>query len=109
MIIAQLKKDENGNLRGQLVTLTMNAPLVFRPNERGAAFSVFIEGAAPSEVGAAWLKKSDDKTFYSVRLDDPAFPHPLSCALFESTHENETFNLVFTRPKRQGDESEGND
>jgi uncharacterized protein (DUF736 family) len=43
--------------------------------------------AGTAEIGAAWRRprRSSDETYLSVRLDDPALPHPIFGALIEDS------------------------
>lgn len=52
---------------------------------------------AQCDLGAAWMRRKADHTEYlSVQLDDPAFPRPISAALFYLADEP-TANLVWRR------------
>jgi uncharacterized protein (DUF736 family) len=49
-----------------------------------------------SEVGAAWKKKSrEGGPYLVVKLDDPAFPAPITCRLVPDGNE---YTLFWTRP-----------
>ena len=104
MIIAKLKADQNGILRGQLKSLIGSADLVFKPMDAGADYSIRHEGIE-SEIGAAWAKDKDGKPFWSVRLNDPFLARPVNCALFHSDKEDGVFNLVWNRREGKQDKA----
>lgn len=95
-------KKVSGELRGQIITLSVQAKSV------RIAVDEHATGNVPShrvyvgevEVGAAWTKRtSDDRTYLSVKLDDPIFVAPIFAQLFEG--EGEEFDLVWSRPTRR--------
>ena len=50
-----------------------------------------------AEIGAAWKERSEaGKTYLSVRLDDPSFPAPVYCRLFQFDGE-EGYRLIWSR------------
>jgi uncharacterized protein (DUF736 family) len=52
------------------------------------------------EFGAAWKKRTDEgRDYLSVKLDDPALPTPINCALVTSSQEG--FLLVWSRDSRK--------
>lgn len=92
----------SGELRGQIMTLTIQAKSVRIVADEQAS------GNAPShrvyigeaEVGAAWSKRtSDDRPYLSVKLDDPSFTAPVFAQLFAG--EDGEYDLVWNRPSRQ--------
>ena len=95
-------KKVSGEYRGQIITLSVQAKSVrIAPDAKST-------GNAPShrvligeaEVGAAWSKRtSDDRSYLSVKLDDPSFIAPIFAQLFENG-EGE-FDLVWNRPARR--------
>lgn len=92
----------SGELRGQIVTLSVQAKsvrIVADEQASGNAPShrVFVGEA---EVGAAWSKRtSDERPYLSVKLDDPSFVAPIFAQLF--TGDDGEYDLVWTRPARQ--------
>lgn len=95
-------KKVSGELRGQIVTLSVQAKSVRIVADEQAT------GNAPShrvyvgdiEVGAAWTKHtSDDRPYLSLKLDDPSFVAPIFAQLFEG--DDGDHDLVWTRPARR--------
>lgn len=95
-------KKASGELRGQIVTLAVQAKSVRIAADEHAS------GNAPShrvyvgdaEVGAAWTKRTgDDRPYLSVKLDDPSFVAPIFAQLFEG--EGDEYDLVWSRPTRR--------
>ncbi len=95
-------KKVSGELRGQIVTLSVQAKSVRIVADEQAS------GNAPShrvyvgdaEVGAAWSKRtSDDRSYLSVKLDDPSFVAPIFAQLFSG--EDGEYDLVWNRPTRR--------
>lgn len=54
------------------------------------------------EVGFAFAKQKDGKTYYSVSIDSPMFPQPVNAALFQEKGIPGVFNLIWNRPETQG-------
>ncbi|MBN8804883.1 MAG: DUF736 domain-containing protein [Sphingopyxis terrae] len=96
-------KKVSGELKGQIVTLALQAKavrIVADDEARGNAPShrVYVGEA---EVGAAWSKRTqDDRPYLSVKLDDPSFTAPIFAQLFES--EDGDYDLIWNRPARKG-------
>lgn len=95
-------KKVSGELRGQIVTLSVQAKAVRIVADEQAS------GNAPShrvyvgdaEVGAAWSKRTnDDRPYLSVKLDDPSFVAPIFAQLFAG--EDGEYDLVWNRPARR--------
>lgn len=95
-------KKISGELRGQIVTLSVQAKsvrIVADEQASGNAPShrVFVGEA---EVGAAWSKRTqDDRPYLSVKLDDPSFVAPIFAQLFAA--DDEEYDLVWTRQARR--------
>lgn len=95
-------KKVSGELRGQIVTLSVQAKSVrIVPDEQATGNApghrVYIGEA---EVGAAWSKRtSDDRPYLSVKLDDPGFTAPIFAQLFAG--EDDEYDLVWTRQARR--------
>lgn len=97
-------KKVSGELKGQIVTLSVQAKAVrIVPDENA-------NGNAPShrvlvgdiEVGAGWEKRTqDDRPYLSIKLDDPSFAAPIYAQLFEG--EGGEHDLVWTRSPRRND------
>ena len=96
-------KTVSGELRGQIVTLTLQAKSVRIVADEQAS------GNAPShrvyigdvvEIGAGWTKRTnDDRPYLSLKLDDPSFVSPIFAQLFEG--ENGEHDLFWNRPARR--------
>lgn len=102
-IIGTFTRTEDG-ITGSLKTLTLTSKLQFVPetNKSKASapdYRIFFEGL---EAGAAWQRTGRDsgREYWSVRLDDPAFPAPLFANLVEA-EDGKTLNLLWSR--RTGD------
>ena len=103
-IIGTFTLGADGKLTGSLKTLTFNTKLQFVPEtnkskDTAPDFRIFLTNL---EVGAAWKKIGRDsgREYWSVKLDDPAFPAPLYASLVD-TEDDKTFNLLWSR--RNGD------
>ena len=93
---------------GELATLTVAArKVVFQPNEaktdKAPSYRVIGPGKTGDiELGAAWKKRSEEgREYLSVKLDDPALPTPINCALVTSADHPEGFILVWSRDSRK--------
>lgn len=53
------------------------------------------------EIGFAFAKQKDGKTYYSVSIDSPMFPQPVNAALFQDKGNPGVFNLIWNRPEGQ--------
>ena len=100
MKIATLLTQANDTLTGTIHTLTMNSEVTFKPSNSNAdkapAFHIY---AGTTEIGAAWLKETNDgKPYHSVTLDDPSFTRPLYLAMFAEKDAGK-FALVWDRPQ----------
>jgi uncharacterized protein (DUF736 family) len=88
---------------GTIRTLTLNIKVQLIANDRreadGAPDFRIMSGTA--EIGAAWRRprRSSDETYLSVRLDDPALPHPIFGALIEDS-ANGTARLIWRRDRK---------
>ena len=94
--IGTFTKQEDGFV-GTLRTLAFNAKLkivpVAKDNDKGPDYRVL---AGATEIGAAWKRQSKaNKTYLSVRLDDPSFPAPVDARLVDSADGSAT--LFWTR------------
>ena len=92
---------------GTIRTLTVATKVRLIANDRkeGQTGPDFRVLAGASEIGAAWRrnKQDGDGAYLLVKLDDPALPQPIWCALFEAT-EDGVARLVWRRERK--DESE---
>jgi uncharacterized protein (DUF736 family) len=103
MIIGNFKKSDEGTFRGAIHTLTMNLEVAIEPvanktAEKGPDYRVTTGHTA---LGAAWKETSGAGNVYlSVRLDDPALPASISCALIKSGSEL-GYQLVWERNRKK--------
>ncbi len=98
-------KKVSGELRGQIITLSVQAKSVrivqlSDPTGNAPSHRILVGEA---EVGAAWSKRTNDnRPFLSVKLDDPSFTAPIFAQLFDN--DEGEFDLVWSRPtRRRGD------
>ena len=85
---------------GTIRTLMVNSKVRIVANDRKEAEGApdFRIMAGSVEIGAAWrkTKQGTDESYLRVRLDDPAWPHPIWGALLETT-EAGVVRLVWRR------------
>jgi uncharacterized protein (DUF736 family) len=93
---------------GELATLSAAArKVVFRPidakTDKAPCYRVIgTSDTADVEAGAAWKKRSEEgREYLSVKLDDPALPQPVNCAMVESGDTLDEFILVWSRDSRK--------
>jgi len=108
MIIGNFTQDEQG-YTGVITTAGLSIPEVeFRPvpAKQGNGPDYVVFGTYDSqdfELGAAWTKISKKgKTYLSVKLDSPASPEPINCALV--ARANGSHALVWQRKDAEADE-----
>jgi uncharacterized protein (DUF736 family) len=94
--IGTFTKQEDG-FNGTLRTLTINVKVKIVPipkdNDKAPDYRVL---AGAMEIGAAWKRQSKaNKSYLSVRLDDPSFPAPVNARLVDV--EDGSANLYWTR------------
>lgn len=70
---------------GAITTLALKAKMTIQPNmkknELAPDYRIFANGV---EIGAAWAKTSQaERSYLSVKLDDPSFPGAIHCRLIE--------------------------
>jgi uncharacterized protein (DUF736 family) len=86
---------------GGVTTLTLDAKVQIKPAEKTSEKAPdyrLVSGGA--EIGAAWSKKSaENRSYLSVRLDDPSLPAPILANLCEM--ENGEYDLIWSRPNRR--------
>lgn len=95
-IIATMTKHEDGSYTGSVSTLAVKANIRIAPvdktSEKAPDYRVTAAGA---EIGAGWTQMSkENQEYVSVKLDDPSFPAPISCALVQTP---EGYALVWSR------------
>ena len=85
MIIGKFTKDSAERFSGCIFGFSsvFSDRVQFAPQEKGADFIVTeITDKMQYEIGAAWRKTSKaGKPYLSVKLDGPALPAPVNCAL----------------------------
>ncbi len=95
-------KKVSGDYRGEITTLSIDRNDVRivptdTSNENAPSHHVVIGDA---EVGAAWSKRSsDDRSYLSVKLDDPSFVAPIYAQLFENADGG--YDLIWSRPSKK--------
>ncbi|HPE30936.1 MAG TPA: DUF736 domain-containing protein [Parvularculaceae bacterium] len=93
---------KNGDgFTGSVSTLTLDANVQVKPaektSEKAPDFRIF---AGRAEIGAAWRKTSNEnRSYLSVRLDDPSLAAPILANLCEM--ENGEYDLIWSRPNRR--------
>jgi uncharacterized protein (DUF736 family) len=103
MIIGNFKKTDEGTFRGAITTLTLNLEVAIEPianktAEKGPDYRVTT---GHTELGAAWKETSGAGNVYlSVRLDDPALPASINCALVK-TQSDLGYRLVWERKRKK--------
>ena len=105
--IGTFKKAADGSYQGEIVTMSVQTKNVrIQPedgmaNENAPSHRVFVGRA---EIGAAWTKRSNEgRDYLSVKLDDPSFTAPIFANLFDD-EDGKTFNLIWSRARRQGND-----
>ncbi len=93
--IGTFSRDGEG-FTGNIATLTIKAKAAIRPNaktvDNAPDYRIYASGA---EIGAAWSKKSDDKPYLSIKLDDPSFAGAIFCRLV--SRDDGSHLLVWSR------------
>jgi uncharacterized protein (DUF736 family) len=90
----------NGNgFTGTIKTLNVNTKArierVENPSDKGPQFRIF---SGEVEFGAAWQKTARDteRSYLSVKLDDPSFPSPIYASLIE-VEGQDGLQLIWSR------------
>ena len=98
-------KKVGSDFQGEIVTLSLQTkgvrivPETNRASDNAPSHRVYVGRA---EIGAAWSKRSSEgRDYLSVKLDDPSFTAPIYANLVE---DGETFNLIWSRSRRQNGE-----
>ncbi|TSD87032.1 DUF736 domain-containing protein [Mycobacterium sp. KBS0706] len=93
---------------GQITTLTVKLEVRLVPNpeqdDGNGRAPDLLAFSGDAEVGAAWAKQENGRPpYYTIRLDDPSWPSPLSAALFQNRLDAKRFDMVWSRnPGRDG-------
>lgn len=99
--IGTFTKTEHGYV-GEIVTLSFQArnvrlvPETNSSNENAPSHRVYVGRA---EIGAAWSKRSKDRDYLSVKLDDPSFNAPIYANLFDD-EDGESYTLIWSRGRK---------
>jgi uncharacterized protein (DUF736 family) len=106
MIIGIFTKDEDGAFSGSIATLTFSEQITFYPVEAERpdipdyhikAWHGLGDEHLQFDVGVAWKRTSKKGNAYiSVKLDDPALPQPIHCAL-RKIEKSEQYVLHWSR------------
>lgn len=100
--IGTFTQDDAGNYNGAIKTLTLNVRQatfrkVDKEGDKAPDFRIF---SGSTEFGAAWKKVSrEERSYLSVKLDDPSFPAPIYASLVDA---DEGYSLIWSR-SRQAD------
>jgi uncharacterized protein (DUF736 family) len=101
--IGTFTQDDAGNYTGSIKTLTLNVKsatlrkVAEKDNDKAPDFRIF---SGSTEFGAAWKKVSrEERSYLSVKLDDPSFPAPIYASLVDA---EEGYSLIWSR-SRQAD------
>ena len=101
--LGKFAQSQTGDLQGIISGLGIGSTEVFAvaaTSQEGKPYLKLIadpHGVA-YEVGAAFSKQKDGMIYYSVNLESPLFPAPLSAALFPDRDNGNMFNLIWNRP-----------
>jgi uncharacterized protein (DUF736 family) len=104
-IIGVFSASKVGGWEGRICTLSINLRARFTPNDNKHSDNSpdFYLNALGCQIGVAWRRRPanpDGRSYLSVQMDDPGFPHPILAALFPN-EDQRTANLVWS-PKRDG-------
>ena len=98
---------KDGSYNGQIQTLALKAkvklvPQTDKPSDEAPDYRATVGSV---EVGAAWSKvaRTSERPYLSVKLDDPSFPAPIFASLHQAEDDQDTYNLVWSRPKGRSD------
>jgi len=101
--IGTFKKSTNGEILGEIVTLSLQAKNVRivpdhnRTNDNAPSHRIYV---GRIEIGGAWAKRSaEDRDYLSVKLDDPSFNAPIYASLFDD-ESGEGYTLVWSRSRK---------
>ncbi|WP_141340646.1 DUF736 domain-containing protein [Bradyrhizobium sp. USDA 3458] len=96
--IGSFTRSNDGTYTGTIKTLAIDAKARLVPSdpastsEKAPDLRVIVSGV---EIGAAWRRTSKDRTYHSVKLDDPSFNAPIYANLFEG--DNGELALIWSR------------
>ena len=97
--IGSFTLSNDGTYTGTIKTLAIDAKARLVPSDPAAIsdkapdLRVIVSGV---EIGAAWRRTSkEDRTYHSVKLDDPSFSAPIYANLFEG--DDGKYALIWSR------------
>ena len=97
--IGTFTRAEDGSYTGTIKTLATDAKARLVPSDPASTsdkapdLRVIVSGV---EIGAAWRRTSkDNRSYHSVKLDDPSFTAPIYANLFEG--DDGEFALIWSR------------
>jgi len=105
MRLGKFIQEENGTLHGRINGLGIRSVDVLSEaasSQEGRPYLRLIADPLGDayDVGAAFPKEKDGMHYYSVNLDSPLLPSPISAALFPDRCEEHGFNLVWSRQEQ---------
>ncbi len=106
MKIGSFIQNIDGSLIGRVHGLGFTTTAVkAEPQRSQSGKNYFRLIADPSkdvyEIGYAFEKQKDGRTYYSVTIDSPMFPQTVNAALFQDLKQPGMFNLVWNRQETQ--------
>jgi uncharacterized protein (DUF736 family) len=111
MKIGTFHRDQSGAIIGTIYGLGLGAvPVSFdqeisRDNRK--YFRLTAEpGDAPYEIGVAFPKEKNGKTYYSVSIESPFLPMPINAALFPDRENKGNYSLIWNRQEPRSLKSE---
>jgi len=98
--IGTFTSTENG-FTGSIRTLALNVKArmarIDEPSDKGPHYLIY---AGSVELGAAWQRRTEqDRTYLSVKLDDPSFPAPIYATL-SKVEGDDGYQLIWSRSSR---------
>jgi uncharacterized protein (DUF736 family) len=100
--IGAFTQDNAGNFNGSIKTLSLDVKQVTlrkveKDNDKAPDYRIF---SGATELGAAWKKTSrEDRSYLSVKLDDPSFPGPIHASLVDAP-DTGGFSLIWSRSRQ---------
>ena len=104
MKISTFYLDPDGVFHGRIQGLGLDSVLIIsqeiKSKDGKLYYKLFADPLGDAyEVGRMWPKEKGDLHYYSVSLESPFLAAPISAALFPSSDEQNSFNLIWDRPK----------
>jgi uncharacterized protein (DUF736 family) len=104
--IGHLLKNADGTLTGQVNSTQRSVKLRVEPNrekdgDQSPDYRIFaVTSDAYCEIGGAWTKQHEGRSYLSMSMDDPDWKSPLSCAAFPAKDRPNEYDVVWNRPQR---------